>query len=662
MPKINEAIDAQTRIKLLDQQFYIQNNSARRQLTSPINAPALTWHHGFWKPEKEDADDWRRKVDITMHTIFEILVAEFGCVRSENVDGNQLNLFSHWVGLKDRSTDEENSANRSIADALAGCPNPVYTKFGKFVRNTIKYEVPFDSSTFIVIAEMSKEFWTLTYVLEVVPDYYKYDSRLKETPQLVSEVLEMLCETIGKLRAPCGTPEQHEENFRGWSEGSAGPMATLKKFRAMLDASINTGVVSKLFEDRTKPPPWGGKFLDFQGILMPCVQESAETSCEKTHHCRTRLRRVERVLRHRLSGCDSRAEAQKDTQWSFGVEWRKIDQSPKDTVAPFRRPTRQGWLNIVSRLWPAVDSMREGAAPTEVTVSTFQSGRSLYVSSLGRRYTSEVVDSRPASEARRARSVKFIVVVAHHNKWELGRLIDRLHKAGTMRVAAMRDIAGIEGAGDYLSKLRSSIWNDFGSLMENGFHGNRGEELRERVVARQNELRNIHESSGPDGLEFRVSQSQYYIQQFKVHAEALRIGRVTGFQRYDVFVQRRLSSAFETVTMVFVQFKEARDELDALLQRVQSELSVELTRNAEAFIAVGSVYYLGIVCASVVGGALGLAKDIKDQYAVPAAFVPLLFLFTASLLWKRIQQWRSRKRLKHELSKAKNEAVSRPQA
>jgi hypothetical protein len=161
-----------------------------------------------------------------------------------------------------------------------------------------------------------------------------------------------------------------------------------------------------------------------------------------------------------------------------------------------------------------------------------------------------------------------------------------------MRVAAMRDISGVEAAGVALENLRVGIGKKLTDLIANDARKNRSEELRKRVIDISNELDKVrNHASLSGGLEYRLLQSQYYIQQFHHHAAALRIERVTGFQQYDEFVKRRLSAAFDAITITLERYKEARNEIDVLLQRAQAEVSIKLTRKAEVIIAIGALYY-----------------------------------------------------------------------
>lgn len=52
-----------------DPQFRQQNGLIHRKITIPAEAPALTWHLGYWKPRQLDDAAWKSAVDNYIHKI-----------------------------------------------------------------------------------------------------------------------------------------------------------------------------------------------------------------------------------------------------------------------------------------------------------------------------------------------------------------------------------------------------------------------------------------------------------------------------------------------------------------------------------------------------------------------------------------------------------------
>lgn len=606
-----------------DPQFPTQNNEARRQLSVPFNAPALAWHNGFWRP-KDSLETWRNNIDKVMLEVYRAAKRLCPTVETPNREGEFLNLFANKVEINDG----------------------VMTEIKNAKPERIKFLLPFESSSLTIVAGISKEFWTLTFVLEVfVPKYYRSKKGRSKTPPGVRRIKNLFIRMVKSINSgKMGSVKDGNE------ETSYRELPFLS-FVDFIDSTIVDRAI--WHNDFNSHSPWGGKFLDFKGLIVP-ISPNKSRLCEAPDIGEFGAL----PLPKKEIAPDS-----PETYWRLSTKWRNDSKtSPEKTIIPFRWPRKKEWLAVVNKVWPVIQRMHNKIRSPEISISTFQGRRSLYVSSLGKTSATEIGD---LAQARRISSVKYLVLVAHHSKWELGRLIDRLHRAGTMRVSAMRDILRIEHASTQLDELRKAISRERNALGDIAARTKKGEGPWNRVFNYHHALREIQDAM-PDGLDFRIFRSQYYIQQFGYHAAALRIGRITGFQQYDEFVKRRLSVAFETITMTLERYREARSELDVFLQRVQAEHAiylgqetkslneesvklnkeaVKLTKEAEAIVGVGSVYYLGFAAATIVAGVGGSAKD-KDTF-LPIMFTCLLIAFVGWLIRERRR--RSRARNRHSL-------------
>lgn len=250
--------------------------------------------------------------------------------------------------------------------------------------------------------------------------------------------------------------------------------------------------------------------------------------------------------------------------------------------SPFRKPsTDRGrthinrrmsdeWARkVVHRIWPF---MSIGAERSEFTVSRFVDGRVIYVSTLGQ-------------EVPTANSpVCYYAHACTDDEWQIGRLLDRLHTMGTLRLAAsiqLNDLSragsalkGIEGA---IEALRRQI-SDHLSVELSGQQGYalaqvEREKIRVNFRALVDSINKMNQAF-EGNIEERISQAQYYIEKFKADCPYLRSRRLEGYQPYPEFVLRRLGGSFSFIDLMSERFQTYRANM-ALLQ--SSYLSLDLS-------------------------------------------------------------------------------------
>lgn len=246
----------------------------------------------------------------------------------------------------------------------------------------------------------------------------------------------------------------------------------------------------------------------------------------------------------------------------------------------------------------------------EYTAATAQDARALYISSLGNHQTWAKHNS--------GHPVRYVLMTRHKNRWQMGRLVDRLHSAGSFRVASLIDYAALNDAGFELIDLESQL--------NVAFEGVEQEQDREQTArpsalaktqckSRERDWRNLTaqynklmREMGEGGLEHRAERSQFYVNAFRTETKALRLHRIEGFQIYDAFVERKLGPTWEYIASLSARSARVRWRLDALRDAVRIELGLAHTqklRDLQSFAErVGVVpisYYAGHVAEAVLG-------------------------------------------------------------
>jgi hypothetical protein len=292
---------------------------------------------------------------------------------------------------------------------------------------------------------------------------------------------------------------------------------------------------------------------------------------------------------------------------------------------------RKGALELLDAIWPIVRGFNAGSkdlerryGKPEYSVSLFQRGSVLYISSLGR-----LMPNNPRREP-----VVYALVVSYGSRWRLGRLIDRIHSLGTLRLAALRDLTKINTASRNITALS-------GSLPERLKSGQIPAEGHREAFAR----------IGGDidyGLFYRVARSRYYVASFKELLEMMQTERIDGFQPYNDFVRRRVYDAFDYIDRVGARYEELRrsisfwiaaDQQRAMqslqeataehtkatarqttVTALQTQVTNHLLRAAELFSIFPVTYYFGMATHDTVPEVAAHSKWLT--YVVPTTTWP----------------------------------------
>jgi hypothetical protein len=201
----------------------------------------------------------------------------------------------------------------------------------------------------------------------------------------------------------------------------------------------------------------------------------------------------------------------------------------------------------------------------ECSVSYMAGGGAIYMTTLGPQL-SQYVDER------RIPVTYLLAVGSATNRWQRGRLIDLIHTTGTSRLAALRDLAALRGAGNKLSGL-----DHFTTIARAAVSRHRqqikGEEATPDVTTCINNAhahfteitKSFNEIAKADyGLLYRVERSRYYVARLQENAALLRIKRVEGYHKYDEFVEHRLGGTFDFIDRLGRRYERAVSALSLL--------------------------------------------------------------------------------------------------
>jgi hypothetical protein len=202
---------------------------------------------------------------------------------------------------------------------------------------------------------------------------------------------------------------------------------------------------------------------------------------------------------------------------------------------------------------------------TEYTLSKFLGGRAFYATALG--------SQSDALSARATKPLYYLIYESTQNDWQLGRLVYRVHRAGTARIGATMQFEELRKANETLSVIEEELEERIPLLLETRTGHDTNVEFRNSLgqLYRQVEARMGQLSANIDGtLEARVERSRYYVKQFFTVTKALRIDRFRGFQQYDEFVLQRVGPVFEYIDGVGRKFERVHNDRALLLGRIQT--------------------------------------------------------------------------------------------
>lgn len=285
-------------------------------------------------------------------------------------------------------------------------------------------------------------------------------------------------------------------------------------------------------------------------------------------------------------------------------------------------------------LWPfATCAQLEG---TEITLSRFLDDRAFYATSLGSH-------ANLLSGSGGHKPLHYLLYEDTINSWQLGRLVYRIHRAGTARLAAIIHFEQLRQANQILTEVEAALEDAIAALADADDDIFRGQ-ARRLYKEVEEKLAKIAPLDLDGTLDSRIDRSRYYVNQFNATVAALRIQRVKGFQQYDEFVIQRLGPVFEYIDSLGRKYSRVQKDRSLLLARIQTldsqhnenQIS-QLQRLADiALSCILAPYYVGSVWAHALAGLI----DEELIWLTAFWFGPIMYLLLISRkrIWESIRK------------------------
>lgn len=557
-----------------DQSYKTLNVGAHRKPAPLCGAPSLTWHRAFWK-NQENVDVWHRNIDAFLLGIFKEC---FEIIGRPEKDFRDIDAFLKQQEATPVSPDlfdcpNVDKSERKIyffrnSSSLRE-KNPVLRKLDKkerFLRYDIfSLQFNFSGASLSIRAELFHEFWTLTCILDfgmVFPHVYKEGEPETSLEHIIytepqHQTITQIAQTIGHVqRLITVRYAAHKDKSIAvdFTEETIGNIARVrddlvKKFHDMCDNEIfqkaNTFALeiigsSYLF-------PCDRKIAEFCGSIFGLqIEKDAvipiSTALKAPPKDDASSKKKKRLTIHSLIGNNSYAPGDAhrliDAAWPFIHELHLI------------HPDKS--INLLER-------------KPEFSGSLFQDRRSLYISSLGR--------LNPNANYTRGETepVIYTIFVCNRSRWQIGRLVERMHNLGVCRVAALWNLDRITDAGNQLYDLRMKLDSQT---------GDGGPQISPAAAAK--EISAIQASVEDGGLSYRVERTSYYVKQINNLLPTLRIDRIEGFQPYDQFIRRRLYGTFDFIERMGVVYADLRSEITLQLDRQRTQEFMSLANSIQS--------------------------------------------------------------------------------
>lgn len=287
----------------------------------------------------------------------------------------------------------------------------------------------------------------------------------------------------------------------------------------------------------------------------------------------------------------------------------------------------------------------------EYTASYMLDERAFYMTALG--------PQSPEDHDHRRIPLTYLLYVHQHfddpektpiNKWQLGRLVDRMHLLGTLRLAGLRDFAALRAAGHTLSKLDPYVTDARDSVAAHRTNGSRDDAITKIELAHEhfNKITKQYREStkSAPGLLYRIERSRYYTEQFRANIRALRLSRIEGSQRYDDFVDRRLGAVFDYINRLGLRYERAINSLLMLDQNYLAIRTNKIEGEVRGIQRYADLALIGALLPYYLVGQLSHALHEPHGPFVPVLTAALSSLCFAAGIYRFVESERNEKRKK----------------
>jgi Protein of unknown function (DUF3422) len=594
--------------------YYLINGGAHLKTSARFGPPALTNHVALWMPKAPEAQSasvlanrsarerWLEQIDRYLLRFVRIAV------------GHE-NQFSHRYSVRFlRHSATGLIGTDAVEPSLVPLPRE---EVEQHRQEVFSFDFLFHSIPMQLRAAVHSEFVTLTIIAELRPREFKADD-----DDLRATIKECFATLAVRMPERLNDLVKNDRHYASRPSKIAG----VKTRRAVTDLGNGPNFLFSGFwdafwehyDDCLTPElkkGMGSAFGDLRGLILsgdlgvdhnimswtldePFV---AETTVDHTVHF-DRLKEE-----HVLAFADSLRLV--------------LDAAPSPLSESSEAPS-EGERSVQ----PAMD----------YSAAHFLDSRVMYLSTLSAQRQSKCNSNR----RMRYEPLRYLVF-GPRNRWQMGRLVERIHHLDTYRLASLVELTELNKANESLKRFEKTT---------------RVAGSSEDLQRAQKELSNI-ESSFSGGLDYRLERARRYISGFRSVAIQLRSRRVEGYQPYDEFVQRRIGSFWTFINRLGDRLERARARVDSLNvkiqtveQQKQTSEQTKLLQFAELVTAVAIGYYGGIALRSLAAtfgwktidiGVLHLPSELEQHwfYAIIAMTTYVIALAVFRILMPHLFLW-----------------------
>lgn len=641
------------RLPVYSREYYSQNSGVNRKHPSVVGAPSASWHLAFWMPPDRSANpgrdgipgsktipfnqhraEWLKDVDWYLANLARTAWKLWGPADSPDKLGTQPTTSSH-IPAQETNPGSTPLFRYNATNLYHSDPRNIgfseIISVDDYRYETFSLKMYFDGIPVKIRANLHSEYFTLTCTAEFnrFSEIPGDGSVLRSVSHAFNDLRKVSGERWAEIRSRTGTKgHSTEEVSDTYSKHETNYQAASGYFFDGFWDEFRKRLIEPAFwpdfprPDHSKPaaadhtsiPPIGESigtvFADFRGLLLAIDATDSSLSVHSP-----------------FSEIDRSAE-------TTGGTVTLPNQLSRDLVSTFLPFMDAGNMKSANR-----SDLTSRRASSEYTASRILNRRAIYFSSLGAQK-----NSIGALAEKVEIPVTYLVITPHHERWQIGRLIERLHTLGTLRLASLRDLSEINTASSELRDLGAEA-KSFEQRYSSGFHTS--------YVSDLGKLYDVFERVGircEGGLLYRIERSRYYVSSFLTLVSDLRISRIEGFQTYDEFIRRRIGATWDSISRVGARFQRVRDHLDSLSTQAQTGIQVQQLKQhtdllsfAEKAATIPIMYYGGHILEAGEEGLSELARHFSPQLAVFPPPPLALWMAVAGLLYGAWAYFRHRK-------------------
>lgn len=227
--------------------------------------------------------------------------------------------------------------------------------------------------------------------------------------------------------------------------------------------------------------------------------------------------------------------------------------------------------------WPMILATSKSAHNSEFVSSMFLDGRYIYVSSLGadsKLHLQGKLDTESNSGGFELEPLRFTLIGQRDfERWQLGRLVERVHRLGRLRLLALSELSEIYTASltyNTISKQSDMLVNIAArkrSILspKSLFSENYSSHLKS-ILSAISEI----ESTFDYGMMNRIERSHLFSSEFDSALSDLRSKRIEGWQPYEEFVKRKLYPIYDFMNRLGQKRQTVNANIDQAVNLFQS--------------------------------------------------------------------------------------------